>query len=224
MNAKPSPMLDRVCAYIDDLDIVARTVADQGCGQLRHLQCLLDKFEQITLVDTRFQLSRRFRINGAAITLADYVASLPDGARDRLKVVEAEKFQHSSGSLDVILAINTFDVVPPRVRRELVRAAIRNLRTGGVFVVIIPRNDTTITNRCSNANRFLDGHVFEHHGTMTFFRNFRNQGPVVRLVACFDGALIADLSVYRHVCLLFEKTKHQAPECALTGPRPAQRR
>lgn len=165
---------------------------------------MLKTFRKVTLVDTPLQLSREHRFNGNTCTIADFIRTLPRKVQQRIEIIDTEQFGAANKGADVVLTINTFDVVPPKVRDEMCGAALQNVRRGGLFAVIIPRNDTTITDRCSSENGFQDGHVFEHHGVMTFFRNFREHHPLIRRIEGFGPRLLSDLSVYRHICLLFE--------------------
>ena len=140
-----------------------------------------------------------------SVTLSEFLSTLHVGRARRIRIQDAEEFAIKRSHVDVVFAINTFDVVPPATRAHMTEAAIQNLRREGLYVVIIPRNDVTITSRCTRGNRFLDGHVFTHHGVRTFFRNFQEYDSVIRLIRRRGAELIADLSVYRHVCLLFAK-------------------
>jgi hypothetical protein len=204
MNAKPAPMLGRALTEIANLGVDRGAAVDLGCGQLRHLTMMLTTFRKVTLVDTPLQLSRELRFDGNSCTIADFIRTLPRRVQQRIKIIDSEQFGAANKGADVVLTINTFDVVPPKVRDEMCGAALQNVRRGGLLAVIIPRNDTTITDRCSDENGFLDGHVFEHHGAMTFFRNFREHHPLIRRIEGFGARLLSDLSVYRHICLLFE--------------------
>ncbi len=182
-----------------------RSAVDLGCGQLRHLDVFLETFKRIVLVDTPRQLARELRFDGRMCTIPDYVAALPRATQRRINIVDSERFVTARIAADAVLTVNTFDVVPGKVRGEMCLAALRNLLPGGLFGVIAPRNDTTITSRCTVENQFLDGHVFEHHGVMTFFRNFRHHRPLISRIEQMGGRLVDDMSVYRHVCLLFER-------------------
>lgn len=122
-----------------------------------------------------------------------------------MQVMSAEAFSKRRLKVDVIVSVATYDVVPSRVRVGMAQAAFRNLRVGGAYVVIIPRNDTSILRRCSNRNRYLDGHVFAHHGTNTFFRNFSDKKPAVRMLNRLGFRLHRDLSIYRQVALILQK-------------------
>jgi hypothetical protein len=88
-------------------------------------------------------------------------------------------------------------------RRAITEAVAHNLANEGVFVVIAPRNDSSIVRRCTKQNAYLDGHVFKHHGIHTFFHNFKTYDDVLNDCEKVGLFLLADLSRYRQVCLLF---------------------
>ncbi len=112
------------------------------------------------------------------------------------------EFAASSLSLDLFVCVAAIDVVLPRTRSEMIRSAARNLGESGLRIVIAPRNDSTILRRCNRDNAYYDGHVFHHHGIYTFYRNFRDHSPIVKICKNAGLELKKDLSSYRQVCLV----------------------
>ncbi len=179
-------------------------VVDQGCGKLRHLKLLLELFQKIYLVDKEEQLLRKQRLFGKdSLSIPEYISSRIYS--NRVKVFSNKDFAKKHLRLDLVLNACTFDVVLNQSRKEMVDAAYRNLRKGGYFVLIVPRNDQSITKRCFEKNRYKDGHVFEHHSIRTFFKNYKNHSGLIRLVKSRSYKLLLDLSTYRQVCLIFQK-------------------
>jgi len=207
-NARANPFVEKTIVYIEDHshgEARQLTCADQGCGKLRHLRLLLKRFRRIVLIDTLDQLNRDQRIGGTPRTsIREYVDKLELDDK-RIAIVSSEDFEQSRLGIDVIFNVCVLDVEVPGVRKRILRAAYRNLKIGGLLVLIVPRNDQTITVRCARANRFLDGHFFHHHGAFTFYRNFRNTTTLVRLLKRAGFAVLDDLSVYRQVCLICRK-------------------
>lgn len=209
--APPNPMLDiaikRILAgNLSSIKREKRIVADQGCGRLRNLASIANHFGRVYLVDTEFQLERRQRLFGQDDTsIREYVErhTLTHGAR--LQIITANEFDRSRLELDAIFSICVFEVIPPTERVRVVRAAERNLRKNGRYVVIVARNDSTILERCTPERKYLDGYVFTKGIVSTFFRNFREAASLVRLVTKHGFSLDEDLSVYRHACLIFSK-------------------
>ena len=130
--------------------------------------------------------------------------------------VSVGAFARTELRLDAIFAICLYDAVPASARRPIADAAFRNLRAGGRYFVVAPRNDSTILRRFRSSNAYEDGHVFTRWGTSTtFFANFRHHD---RLLACLRDAgfeLVADRSCYRHVWLDLRK-----PARTAEGPGP----
>jgi len=198
-------MLVQAIQRVKELAQHTTHVADQGCGRLRHLRQLLKAFERITLVDTPLQLGRRMRIDGTIQTIPEYVRGLSRSERKRICIMTTTEFEAAGLNLDAILSVCTFDVVPKHTRTEMAKAARRNLKKNGVYVVIVPRNDSSITRRCTDANRYLDGHIFLHHGIASFYVNFRDHTLLIRFLERLGFRLLCDLSNYRQVCLLLSK-------------------
>lgn len=206
MCSPVNPLVEPAIHSLRELRPAVSFVADQGCGKLRHLRLLLSYFRKVILVDTEYQLARTMSIDGLIGAVPDYVRQMPMTERRRVQVVPATHFEAAKCDLDAVFSICTFDVVPSSTRIELAQSAHRNLKPGGVFVVITPRNDSTILRRCGNHNRHQDGHAFQHHGVSTFYANFRDHAPLTRLVERKGFQLLHDMSRYRHVCLLFART------------------
>lgn len=208
-TARPNPFVASSIDYIMNNQLVQKSArliraADQGCGKLRHLPILIARCHEVILVDTSEQLGRKQTIfSQNDITVPEYVASMGKG--NRVEAIPAERFAKSALGLDIVFNVCAMDVEVPRIRRDMFHAAVRNLRLGGLLTVVAPRNDQTILVRCTPKNKYLDGHVFRHHGVVTFYRNFKRHAALVALGQENGLTLVADLSVYRQVCLIFRK-------------------
>lgn len=178
-------------------------VADLGCGKLRHY-CLLREAKELYLVDTEFQLTTNHVDSGVSYTVRGY-AEAERKKGQHVHVKTSEQFWRCRLNLDLIVCVAVMDVVLPAARREILATALRNLRAGGILVLIAPRNDSTILRRCNEDNAYSDGHVFHNRGTHTFFHNFRDQRRLIELAERAGFRLVKDMSIYRHVSLLFEK-------------------
>jgi hypothetical protein len=174
---------------------------------LRHLNILRAYSDHICLVDQEIQLSRPGDLFSAGrMSVYEYVQLQVRRGID-LNVVCAEEFQHSALALRLIVNVAVLDVVLPEERVRILDAASGNLAEGGLFVLIVPRNDSSILRRCNASNAYEDGHVFTHHGSATFFANFRDHSPLVAGLESCGLAPVVDLSTYRQVCLIALKTK-----------------
>jgi Methyltransferase domain len=200
----PNPALKTVLAVLPEL--IGRnslgTVADIGCGKLRHYRLLVKPAKKLFLVDTEKQLATTHRDKNQSYTVPQ-IAKL---ARENGRVVYAltvEQFRGIRNSVDVAFCVAVFDVITRERRREITTLVSDKLKDNGYFVVIAPRNDSTITRRCVKENRYKDGHVFGHHGLQTFFCNFEKYVSIVTDCADVGLGLRLDLSSYRQVCLIF---------------------
>ena len=214
MNAPPNPFVQKLISHLKGDDLVGRELrslraADQGCGKLRHLQILGRHFGEVVAVDTKLQIECLQDIAGKRTTPVDYVARL-NQRRKRFQIVEADLFSRLRLRLDIIFCLCVFDVVPPATRNGIIAAAASNLRPGGLYCVIVPRNDHSITSRCTKKNRYQDGHAFRRNGFFTFYANFsKGSRPLGSLLANLRKAgfyQAADLSVHRQVCLILRKS------------------
>jgi hypothetical protein len=182
-----------------------RRVADLGCGKLRHYRLLSD-FPEIFLVDTERQLSNRHCDGDDEYTVREFAEE--QCSSDHLVCAKTvEQFAKSRLHLDLIICVAVLDAVLPSVRKSIIESASRNLKARGLFVLIVPRNDSTILRRCNAENSYADGHAFANRGAHTFFCNFKKHDALINLCRRSELDVVQDLSIYRHVCLITTKLK-----------------
>lgn len=205
--ATPNPLLKVSIKYIllneNAGKLKSLKIADYGCGKLRHLHMFLDYFNPIYLVDTQFQLSRMLKLFVEKTKIKKYINELKTSKK--LIALKDSEFESSRLGLDLIFSIAVFDVVLSKTRSTMIKTAYRNLKQGGFFIIIIPRNDSSFLRRCSQENKYYDGYFFNHHGITTFFKNFRETKYLINRVNKNGFMLKNDLSKYRNVCLIFRK-------------------
>jgi SAM-dependent methyltransferase len=177
-------------------------VADLGCGKLRHYSLLSSCSDNLYLVDTHEQLSSIHIDGGQEFRVLD-VAEKARECGKSVYALTADEFAKSNFDLDLIVCVAVLDVVTARSRSTVIRSAAGNLSKSGRLIVIVPRNDSTIVDRCEASNSYQDGYAFFHHGIYTFFRNFRDHSPIIRTAKKAGLVLKRDLSRYRQVCLIF---------------------
>lgn len=187
------------------LDFDDVKIADQGCGKLRHLKFFCRIFKSIYLIETDFQLTRLQRLFGKNNTnIREFLVNFkPEGIETRL--YSAKEFRTTKLNLDIIFNICVFDVEIPDTRKELAEVSYRNLKKGGLFVLIVPRNISSIMKRCKSYNKHLDGFYFNHHGITTFYRNFASSNSIINDLSSLGYYLITDLSTRGYICLIFKK-------------------
>ena len=208
MTAPPNPAVKlalKAMAARDGKALSGLRIADQGCGKLRHYRVLAPLARQLYLVDTDVQLTTPHVDGRRTFTIEEFPEKEREKGSLEVRLLRDDEFERSSLGLDCVFSIAVFDVVLPDVRFSLISAARRNLKRGGWFVVIIPRNDSSILARCAKKNEHRDGHLFSHHGIHTFYRNFLDTDPVVTWCRTRGLELIKDLSRYHQACLLFAK-------------------
>jgi SAM-dependent methyltransferase len=203
-----------------DRDLRRLAVADQGAGRLRHLDVMARTFGCTFVVETRLQLLRRQELFGkpgqrvfdiARIGRDDWCATRP---------VSAGAFDRSRLELDVVFSVCVYDAVPSHERPGLARAAYRNLRPGGIYVLIAPRNDASILARCTPENAYDDGHVFTRYGvSRTYFTNFRSTDRLVSVLSASGFEVVSDNSVYRHVWLILQRPNGSGNRARATNRR-----
>jgi SAM-dependent methyltransferase len=177
-------------------------IGDLGCGKLRHFSILSPLAKQLVLIDTAAQLSATHRDDSTTYTIVE--VALEASQKGKLTSTNCfEEFAVSRLNLDLIVCVAVLDVVPRSTRRAILSSAARNLARSGLFVVIVPRNDSTILRRCAAVNKYQDGHTFAHHGVRTFFHNFRDHRPIIKDCTTSGLTLLKDLSRYRQVSLIF---------------------
>ncbi|SRR6266540_1059033 len=207
LSHPPSPLLGVAISYLLKGRRTSHLgrVADIGAGKLRHARLLHRQARRLYLVDTEQQLRAVHRDGSRTYTMETFVAAMRAG--NRVRALSSVLFAGTRLRIDVAFCVAVMDVVPQFVRRQILTAAIRNLRQGGDLVLIVPRNDSTILRRCHRTNRRWDGHWFLNRNGFTFFRNFRSVTPLVRMAEMLGVRLLVDLSVYRQVCLIFKKER-----------------
>jgi hypothetical protein len=204
-RAKPNPLVGPTLERITELVPSPRLLVDQGAGRLRHLGQFLSVADSLVLVDTELQLSRRQSLCGVPKTTVFDVVEGLRGAGHSIEALAADEFASTALGADGIISLCVYDATLPRTRKEMSIAAAQNLRPGGLYFVIVPRNDSSITARCNNGNALADGHTFCRGESCTFFRNYRDHSSLVRLIERAGLRLTSDNSSYRHVWLQFEK-------------------
>lgn len=205
-KAQPNPMAARCNDYaIEKLGKSSRA-ADQGCGRLRNLNELTSGHSSLLLVDTKRQLEHLQLFNDKRQKIIEFCGSWNRKGNDcRLQVMSAGDFAGSQLELDVIYTIATYDVVLKKTRKQMAGAAFQNLKKGGLYFIVAPRNDSSILQRCNSKNSYQDGYVFKRNGMHTFFKNFKDTSGLIDMVKSAGFKIEEDLSIYRQATIAFKK-------------------
>ena len=206
IDAQPNPMLIKCIARMTELTPDCQSVVDLGCGKLRHLSCLRAQYRDIILVDTVQQLIRQHKLNGKTSTIPAFVEALRKRKGEKLAVMEYGEFAKTKSlGVHAVFCVAVFDVVLPATRRDLLEVSRRHLVQDGIFVLVIPRNDSSVLRRCTPENVLKDGHVFAHHGIHTFYHNFGDSAALADSMRRRGFRLVEDISSYRQVGLILRK-------------------
>lgn len=181
-------------------------LVDLGCGKLRHLEICKEFARHLILVDTRRQIERVQKLGHMTCTMKQYIESIAD-KKLKIDIVPIDDFENQECGADVVLSVAVMDVVLKQARVQMTQVAFKNLRPGGYFVVIVPRNDSSILKNCKPTNKYEDGHVFRNRGheILTFYVNFRDPSPLLKIFTDNKFDLVEDLSVFRHICWILRR-------------------
>ena len=181
-------------------------IVDMGCGKLRHLNFFTQYAKNIVLVDTAWQIERVQKFGDMTCTMSQYIETLKN-KNCKFEIHKIDDFEVQNHCADIVVSTAVMDVVLKKARKQIASAAYQNLRPGGYFVVIVPRNDSSILVRCKQENKYQDGFVFKNRGNniRTFYTNYRDHSKLIKLLANSGFTLIDDLSVYRQVCVILQK-------------------
>ena len=180
-------------------------VVDLGCGKLRHLNILCDLFNNIILVDTKFQIERKQKLGELFGTLSEYINKL--GCNRNIQIVETNAFSKSNVNADIVLSIAVMGVVIRDSRTSMALSAYSNLKDDGYLLVITPRNDSATLINCKSENMYEDGYYFRNRGSgvYTFYTNYKDHTKLITIFTDVGFNLVEDFSTSRQVCLIFNK-------------------
>lgn len=202
----PNPFLLKAISYLQSMLQLKKfgRVCDLGCGKLRHFDILTKYSDFLLLVDTEYQINTPHIDSGKKYIIRDLIMELRNKGNN-VDVMSDLQFKDQDLKLDLIFLINVTDVVTKSIHSQIIRAAHLNLKQGGTLVVLFPRNDSSITRRFNESNRYQDGHLFNHHSIKTFMRNIADTRPVVQQLARAKFQLLHDGSRHKQVLLVFKK-------------------
>jgi len=204
IKTKQNPMVEKMVKFLKEKEKTIRNllIVDQGCGQLRNTKYFIKMFNNIIIVDTDTQLMKPHILYDEKISIHEYVKKR--WKNYSIKIINSEKFKKTKVNADVIFSINVLDVTPPKIRKEILNSAHRNLKKDGLFIAIVPRNDTWTLNRCKSAKSFDDGYILKNHNYHTFYRNWDNK-HLKQLLRKNGFYEYENMSKYRQACFICKK-------------------
>jgi SAM-dependent methyltransferase len=133
---------------------------DFGCGKLRYSGLLARKCQELTLVDSKVQISRTQRIDGKETTVAQYAEKHWPTCR----VLNLEEFQREKMQYDFILCANVLSAIPDRcVRSKALLKLASVMRNQGRCLFITQYRNSCFTELADsrNATPHLDGWILK---------------------------------------------------------------
>lgn len=134
---------------------VARSF-DLGCGKLRYAAAILERSDELHVIDSEVQLSRTQALGPFGLT------TIRDVSRrsNRMVAQNLHQFRKSEILFDRGFCLNVLQIVPiEAVRRRIISTALERLRPGAscFFVVQYRNSDFGRMSRMPNAMAFRDG-------------------------------------------------------------------
>jgi hypothetical protein len=137
-------------------------ICEIGCGLLANSIHLLRAFPYVILTDRREQYSR----------IKEHIRDISEDYRSFAGFLDSSSFSRRRFNLDGAILINVLHILPTRGERiELLEAAWRNLRRGGLAFVDVPRNETFYRDLVKNAVAHNDGYAMRRNDYYTFYKN-----------------------------------------------------
>jgi hypothetical protein len=137
-------------------------ICEIGCGLLANSIHLLRAFPHVILTDRLEQYER----------IKERLRELSGDYRSLAGFIDDKAFARRRLNLDGAILINVLHILPTRRGRvELLDAASRNLRKGGLVFVDVPRNETFYRDLVKNAVAHNDGYAMRRNDYYTFYKN-----------------------------------------------------
>lgn len=106
---------------------------------------------------------------------------------------------------DIIFSIAVADIIPLESFKHIIEDSYLKLKKDAYFVIVVPRNDTSILRRCNNENAYNEGFIFKKGKYTTYMRNYRDPNPLYNEFEKNGFSLVEDLSVFNQICSIFKK-------------------
>ncbi len=178
-------------------------IVDYGCGKLRHFDLLIKLANEYYLVDTKEQLTRVHTESGLSFDFNEYIENNSNGSI--CKIFNNKEFEKISLKADIVFSIAVADVIPLNDYSKIIADSYTKLKRGSYFVLVVPRNDTSILRRCTQENLYEEGHLFPRGKYFTYIRNYRDPKPLIDKFEETGFSIIEDLSIFSQICMIFKK-------------------
>jgi hypothetical protein len=165
IQIKPFPGIRRLCRHWEKKGY--RTVIDIGCGKLRNALVFVKHFK-LWIVDFEETLS------GATV---EKRLNRLKSEKNFLGFIPANDFAASRKNADAAVIAYVVHTLPTeKLRRTLIRSAVRNTREPHELFVAVPNGEHYYRQRMGAENQLGDGHFFDAGGgESTFYREYSVQ-------------------------------------------------
>jgi hypothetical protein len=201
-NARCNPALRGLIEHMTNNYINADTVAVQAAGKLRNLTIYSEYYDNIFIIETEEQLLKnQVFFEYRNITLSEYI----NNHALNIRYTTSTQFLLSNYNFQIIYNVCAYDVVPFSIRYEMAYSAFNNIAHDGYYIIVIPRNDFSITNRFTINNKYQDGHIFNRNSKKTFMINYKNYDSLINMFEDIGFIIVEDLSIYKYIKLILKK-------------------
>jgi hypothetical protein len=140
---------------------------DYGCGKLRYQRPIADTTEELAIVDSEVQLSRRQTLRGKHTSIKNIYRQ-----SNRIRIFNDAEFKDLNEQFERGFCINVLSVIPSYARRRQVLDVIHGkLKQNGecLFAVQYRNSDFTRMRSMSNAKPWLDGFLINSFRGYSFY-------------------------------------------------------
>ena len=153
--AKPYTMASKdICEYIRKLEKNGCAL-DYGCGKLRYSEQLVEKFENVTFLDSKKQLERVQMIRGEKTTVLKYI----DKNYKKANYVFCEDVEKIVLEYDFILCANVLSAIPCQSTIDNIFLNIKRLLSLNGEALIVNQYKCSSFNKYKNGTEYLYGHI-----------------------------------------------------------------
>lgn len=163
----PSQANKNVLKWIDSLPYNS-SVLDYGCGKFRYTIPLSSKVQNVTAVDSSYQVNRIQRINGISTNLSNYASQyLPN-----VNVFDIHSNAWENAKYDYILCSNVLSSIPMLEERVYITNKFSNLLKPEGLVLLCTQFRNSYFNTYDEnprAKRFYDGWIIKTTWGYSFY-------------------------------------------------------
>ncbi|MEQ5399410.1 class I SAM-dependent methyltransferase [Providencia rettgeri] len=180
--AKPHTMPSGyLCNYIEQRAESGRAL-DFGCGKLRYSEQLINKFDEVTFLDSKKQLERIQIIRGVKTTVTEYVSK----NYKKANAISFEELEKNSTQYDFILCSNVLSAIPCKLTIDKVLSNIKILLNENGEALIVNQYKSSYFKKYESGIRHLYGYIYKNAHN-SFYYGLLNEDIVANI--CIENGL-----------------------------------